>query len=1323
VSPDQIYQRAENGSTQIGIVQGDVSIGSSHTYYAPFQAPPLPEYFVDRPEVTDALKLRMLNQEAAAPGVLVVSAIHGLGGIGKSTLATDLVYDLDVQERFPDGILWATLGQIPDIFSLLSGWIQAMGDFDFRPTTQETASAHLRSILQRKAVLLVVDDAWELSHVRQFLVGGPQCRILITTRDALIAKAINAALYDLDVMTKSQALVLLSRRLKRVFIDAELEEATALAELVGYLPLALELAAAQIDDGLHWRELLKELRAEIGRLGALDLPGAEEITDDAIRKNLSLLASFNLSLKRLPPDRRRAFAWLGVLPEDVTLTPAMTATLWNVELRVARDSLRYLRDKALLLPGFRQTDNFLTYRQHDLLHDLARHLLTAPPDPPIAGEMPGLGLSLHEAHAALLNRYRMRAHNNLWHTLPDDGYIHLNLTWHMEQANWLDELHSLVREETTMGQNGWYQARDRLGQTAGYLGDVVRAWRIAQETFYSDQSPIVIGLQCRYALITASFNSMAQNIPAALLTSLMEKKIWPIAQGTAYARQMPDLNTRAEALSRLIPYLPEGEQLTLLREALTAAQTIRDLTRRTEVLGRLAPYLPEPLLREVLSAVRAIRNSAVQAGALAVLIPRLAELGSAEEALSAAQAIKSKPHKAEALCRIVAYLPEHMQLTLLRETLTAAHTIPDSAKRIEVLSKLALFLSGPPLHAALTVAQTIPDIARRAEALAVLIPRLAELGSAEEALSAAQGIQLEPYRAEALCRIAPYLPEDLLQQALTAARAVRWELHRVEALSQLVAYLPETEQVALLREILSAAEAIRDIATRAEMLSQLARYLPEPLLREAVGAAQAIQDLTRRTEVLGRLAAYLPEAEQLTLFRELVTAAQAIQDLTRRTEVLGRLAPYLPEPLLREVLTTAQPIQDLTRRAEALSQLVPYLPEDEGLKISREVIEAIRVIPNPGRRSETLFRLAPYLPKALLQQALSAARAIQGSTKQVEVLARLAQRLAELGFAEEALSAARAIQGSTKQVEVLVDLAQRLAELGFAEEALGAARAIQDATKQVEVLARLAHWLAELGFANEALSAARAIENATKQVEVLARLAQRLAKLGSVEEALSAAQAIQDLTRRAEALSRLVLYLPEAERRKISQEVLTAVRAIVWEPLRAEVLGRLAPYLPEPLLREALSAAQAIQDLTRRAEALGWIVPYLPEAERRKISQEVVTAIRSIRALVKRAEALCRLAPCLPEALLQEALLAVRAIGSSAKRVEVLAELAQRLAALPVQSLYPLWHNVLSILASYSREELLENLLAFEPIIAALGGKVALVETSCAIQNVGRWWP
>ena len=535
---------------------------------APFQAPPLPRHYVERPDHFDAVKAILLDE--STPGTLVISAIYGMGGIGKSVLAAALVQNSEIQQRFPDGVLWVTLGQQPDMLSMVNLWIRALGDYDYNPTTLSAASLHLRTLLADKRALLVVDDVWNPEHVELFCIGGAGCRVLVTTRQT---KIVGATCYDLDLMTQQQSLDLLSRCLPTPLSEAEQSSAKTFAKEVGYLPLALELAVVQIEDGMTWDELLEAFQSEMAEPEALDIDSdVESVSNEAIRKRRSLLASFKLTLKLLSPKQLEQFAWLGIVSEDVSLTQQMAATLWGVKPLKAGKLLREFKNRALLLPQSQRTGEKPTYRIHDLVHDVAKNLLTSEQ---YLGDLSGLGLTVELAHSKFLERYHAQTHNGLWHTVPEDGYIHLHLLWHFEQSGHPELMHRLLKESTSEGRNGWYEVCDQMGQTANFVTDVARAWQAA-DTLYAKNENESIVLQSRYALITTSLNSLAQNIPPEVIATFVEKGFWTPAQGLAYVRQAQQPSQRVNGLIKLVLHLPEG----LMGEALAVARSIQDESSR-----------------------------------------------------------------------------------------------------------------------------------------------------------------------------------------------------------------------------------------------------------------------------------------------------------------------------------------------------------------------------------------------------------------------------------------------------------------------------------------------------------------------------------------------------------------------------------------------------------------------------------------------------------------------------------------------------------------------------------------------------------------------
>ena len=81
--------------------------------------PALPDHYVERTLDINALKSLLIdgspNAGVAISGVQRPQALQGMGGIGKTVLATALARDEGVRRSFPDGVYWITLGQNPDI--------------------------------------------------------------------------------------------------------------------------------------------------------------------------------------------------------------------------------------------------------------------------------------------------------------------------------------------------------------------------------------------------------------------------------------------------------------------------------------------------------------------------------------------------------------------------------------------------------------------------------------------------------------------------------------------------------------------------------------------------------------------------------------------------------------------------------------------------------------------------------------------------------------------------------------------------------------------------------------------------------------------------------------------------------------------------------------------------------------------------------------------------------------------------------------------------------------------------------------------------------
>jgi DNA-binding SARP family transcriptional activator len=355
------------------ILQGqllNVQVASSAESPTRSVLPSLPALVVGRDEALREIKERLGIGSAT---MRTMTVIQGWPGVGKSSIVAMLAHDEEVARQFPDGVLWASLGEEPNILGPLSAWAGALNTNSVRrPRGIEEISAQLTAILRDKRSLLIVDDVWRTEHMTPFRVGGQMCAMVVTSRlnDVAIALAPTASdLYRLPVLTDHAAFELLSQlapETTRQYPDAARE---LVRDLEG-LPLAIHVAGRLLhsEAQLGWgvRELLIELRKGAGLLMARapsDMLGAPVDTTPTVA------ALLKRSTDVLDAETRLCFAYLGLfVPKPATFDLDAMAVAWNVA--DPRPSARVLVSRGLLEPvgGGR-------FQMHSLLVMHARSLL------------------------------------------------------------------------------------------------------------------------------------------------------------------------------------------------------------------------------------------------------------------------------------------------------------------------------------------------------------------------------------------------------------------------------------------------------------------------------------------------------------------------------------------------------------------------------------------------------------------------------------------------------------------------------------------------------------------------------------------------------------------------------------------------------------------------------------------------------------------------------------------------------------------------------------------------------------------------------------
>jgi hypothetical protein len=219
--------------------------------------------------------------------MLVISAIAGTAGVGKTALALQLAHEL--MPRYPDLQLFANLHGYDTLQRLSPGqvldrFLRALGvAAEALPTELEEQVGLYRSLLANRRALVVLDNAFSAEQVRPLLPGSSTCLVLVTSRRRLAALE-GPLLLDLDVMDPSSALDLLDKLTGPGRVDAEPEAARQIVALCGCLPLALRIAGGRLTPRPSWSLtwLAGRLADEQTRLKELQVEDLEVRTSFAL---------------------------------------------------------------------------------------------------------------------------------------------------------------------------------------------------------------------------------------------------------------------------------------------------------------------------------------------------------------------------------------------------------------------------------------------------------------------------------------------------------------------------------------------------------------------------------------------------------------------------------------------------------------------------------------------------------------------------------------------------------------------------------------------------------------------------------------------------------------------------------------------------------------------------------------------------------------------------------------------------------------------------------------------------------------------------------
>ncbi|MEU4620041.1 BTAD domain-containing putative transcriptional regulator [Actinoplanes sp. NPDC023801] len=691
-------------------------------------------------------------------GVQVI-AVTGTAGVGKTALAVHWAHR--VADQFPDGQLHVNLrghAQGPSMrpVEALATMIRALGvSAEETPFELDDAARLFRSLLAGRQVLLMLDNAESAEQVRPLLPGTSGCVVLVTSRDRLtgLVASHGARRLALDPLGPAEAYELMRQILGESRMDSDPQATQRLVQACAALPLALRIAAANLDSEPH--RSVAEYAAELhdgDRLAALRVDGDSQAVQTV----------FDTSYTALPAEMRKLFRLVGLAPGPDVPAAAM-ARMAGIDADRAARLLTGLAAAHLIHESGRRR-----FTSHDLLRLYARKRAEAEDSPEVRDAALGALFDwyLEQARAAaqVLHPHMMRLADQ---ELPPPPVRFGN---HAAAIAWLDdERPNLVAAVSASAASG------RPG-TPWLLADVLRGyfWLRGHTTdwLYTAESGVAAATAhgdlrgeaaARLALGFAHYSrgrcgQAAEQYRAALECS--RRAGWEAGQATALSNLGLARATAGDLRSALDALHPAAAIDRRLGRRPGLATTLCALGQVSARLGRARQAVHH--FEEALSLYRETDSLSGQAMALSGLALALSVLERHEEAVPVATRSLDIYREAgdadgtsatmDLLARLHCGAGRHREA--VEQATTALELVEQTDRRrqapalLNTLGRAHLALGDAPRardchERALAAVEPIEALFQELEAYAGLAGAMRALGSAEAALGhAARALEL-----------------------------------------------------------------------------------------------------------------------------------------------------------------------------------------------------------------------------------------------------------------------------------------------------------------------------------------------------------------------------------------------------------------------------------------------------------------------------------------------------------------------------------------------------------------------------------------------------